>query len=180
MGYQVAVIGHMDVTPPLNDAEYAYLSAFAESRRWDRPQGPFHVPWTPPSIEEQTRCAIERRNRRAKGQPGLWCAWYPSCRGRCLAVMDPERNDGKAYGVTPWLRYLIDAFLRPGALASRDSTVPDFERFTFDHVVSGAVAAHRTDTGELWLVRAADNEVTHETIREPDQQTWEEITGWPA
>lgn len=43
-----------------------------------------------------------------------------------------------------------------------------FERFTFDHEVSGVVAAHRSDSGELWLVRASRAGVQHEVLRAGD------------
>jgi hypothetical protein len=166
MGYRVDVVGHVDVRPKLNDAEYGYLMAFAESSRWDRPEGPFYVPMGPPFAAERMPPPEERRSGLAPGQPGSWCSWAPSCQGRCLSVYDPTTfKEGRLYSLTEWLSYLVDAFLRPGALASFDDSVPDFAGFTFDHVVSGAVAAHRSDTGELWLVRADNNVVTHETIR---------------
>ena len=174
MGYRVEVVGHIDVRPALNDAEYGYLWAFAESSRWDRPEGPFYVPMGPPWAKERGLVPATRGDGRAAGQPGSWCSWVPSCEGRCLSVFDPTSfKDGKLYSLTEWLRYLVDAFLRPDALASQDDSVPDFAAFTFDHVVSGAVAAHRNDTGELWLIRAEDNVVVHETIR-AGVNYWEE------
>jgi hypothetical protein len=172
MGYQVDVIGHIEVVPALNTAEYSYLMAFAESRRWCRPQGPWWVPSTPHGLDE-TYEDVEDYNRPPPGQPGLWNPWVPSCDGRCLAVRD-EGTDGKNYGVTAWLKYLNDTFLVPGATASSS---PSFEDFTFDHELRGAVAAHRSDTGELWLVRAVGGLVKHETVARPAPPVWEE---WDA
>src|SRR5690606_8592333 len=45
------ILGEIEIRPSLNRAETAYLRAFAASRRWWRPQGPYHVP-EPPHLEE--------------------------------------------------------------------------------------------------------------------------------
>jgi hypothetical protein len=165
MGYRVQVIGHIDVKPRLNDHEFEYLTAFAESRRWSRPQGPLWAPSTPFGLDEEAVGASTHDiNTPPGGQPGLWCPWVPSCAGACLVVRE-DGTDGKNYGVTPWLQYVIDTFLRPGASAHGE---PGFEDFSFDHDLSGAVAAHRSDTGELWLVRVRGHVVQHESVRKGD------------
>lgn len=169
MGYRVKTIGHIDVRPALNDDEYEYLTAFAESRRWSRPQGPFWVPSTPFGFDEDTAGAsTDAINRPPGGQPGLWCPWTPSCRGDCLVIRE-EGTDGKNYGIVPWLQYLLDTFLIPGATAQGE---PGFEAFTFDHEVTGVIAAYRNDSGELWLVNASDGKVAHQTLRPGDPYYW--------
>ncbi|WP_109473304.1 hypothetical protein [Ornithinimicrobium cavernae] len=60
------------------------------------------------------------------------------------------------------LQYLIDHFLRPGALAADDGR-DDFSDFTFDHVVSGTIAARRQD-GWLYLIQCRDNAISEETL----------------
>ncbi len=55
----------------------------------------------------------------------------------------------KFYGPAEWMRYVIDHFLRPGAIAS-GSGVPCFDGFTFDHSCNGVVAGARRDTGEVF------------------------------
>ena len=47
MGYTTDFIGHIDITPSLNEAELAYLDAFRLSRRFDRLGGPDEVPGNP-------------------------------------------------------------------------------------------------------------------------------------
>lgn len=40
MGYTTDFIGHIDISPSLNEAEQAYLSAFSLTRHYDREEGP--------------------------------------------------------------------------------------------------------------------------------------------
>ena len=65
--------------------------------------------------------------------------------------------------------YLIDHFLRPGALAST-SDDRAFAAFTFDHRVDGVVAARRQDTRRLWLIQVIDNEVVERTLVEGENE----------
>jgi hypothetical protein len=46
MGVSTNYLGHVEIVPSLNQAEYDYLHAFARSRRSYRPGGPYAV--TPP------------------------------------------------------------------------------------------------------------------------------------
>lgn len=89
------------------------------------------------------------------GQPGLWCNWIPVEQGRAI-----EWNEGeKFYNAAEWMAYLIDHFLRPGALASQvDSKL--FEGFTFDHIVNGQIEAQGEDSEDRWVLIVEDNEVS--------------------
>lgn len=162
MGYRVTTVGHIDVRPALNDEEFEYLVAFAESRRWRRSGDPWEVPAAPFGMDED-HGDVEGYSQPAEGQPGLWCPWVPSCGGRCLGVIDGR--DGRHDSLTRWLAYLDETFLRRGA---RASGVPGFESFTFDHELSGVVAAYRNDCGELWLVRPRSGRVEEEVLRQGD------------
>lgn len=71
-----------------------------------------------------------------------------------------------------WLQYLIDHFLRPGALA-QTSGRPEFEAFTFDHRLNGTIAAERDDTRELWLIQCRDNEIVTEGLVASDPMPWD-------
>ena len=139
MGYTTDFVGHIDITPPLNDDEINYLSAFARSRRCDRPGGPYDVPGNPAA--ERNSLSIERSNATAPGQPGLWCQWVPCWDGCCLAFDGHE----KFYAAIPWLRYLIEHFLKPNAAASR-RVDPMFANFSFDHRLDGMVVGCRRTT----------------------------------
>lgn len=168
MGYTTDFLGHLEISPRLNDAEVEYLTAFSESRRWDRPQGPYAVPDNPRAEDDET-APVERTNRPAPGQPGLWCQWLPCPTGCCLSDDGTE----KFYAPVAWLTYLVEHFLRPGALAGRSGS-PVFEQFTFDHVLDGTVVARRRDTRRMWVIELNQNVLTERVLVEGDDpsQVW--------
>ncbi len=155
MGHTTDFIGHVDIEPPLNDAEVSYLLAFVASRRFDRGD-PYEVPGNP-RAETSESAGGDRYSRTAAGQPNLWCDWTVCWDGCCLAWNGTE----KSYSMTAWLHYLIDHFLKPGAAAAQD---PRFTEFTFDHVLSGTVVGCRRDNKELFALHVAENVVTREVI----------------
>lgn len=65
----------------------------------------------------------------------------------------------------PWLRYVIDHFLKTGAEASGDTR---FSGFTFDHVLNGTLVGCRRDNKELFAIRATDNVVTRTVLTRAD------------
>jgi len=153
MGYTTDFVGQVTVEPPLNAAEVEYLSAFASSRRWDRPDGPYAVPDNP-WAERVPDDARDAYNRLPVGQPQLHCQWVPCLDGHCLSFDGRE----KFYRPVEWMRYLIDHFLAPGAQAAT-SGLPCFDGFTFDHICNGVIAGSRRDNGELFLIEVRDNVV---------------------
>jgi hypothetical protein len=159
MGYTTDFVGHLDIEPGLNQDETEYLTAFARSRRFDRVEGPYAVPGNP-AVDEYGTVPSERYNRVAPGQPQLWCQWVPCWDGCCLSFDGHE----KFYAPDPWLTYLIDHFLRPGAHAA-SSGLSQFEHFTFDHHVDGMVIGCRRDTKELFAIVVENNRVATEILR---------------
>ena len=157
MGYSTDFIGHIDIRPRLNLAEQRYLLAFDRSRHYHRAEGPYAIPGNPGA--EEAGVAIEDYNQPGPGMPGFWCDWSPCWGGDCLAYNGNE----KFYDAKRWLEYLIDHFLKPGALASR-SGHPYFEEFTFDHELDGIVAACRRDNRELSLIHVVRNKVSEEVV----------------
>jgi hypothetical protein len=153
MGYTTDFIGHIDITPGLNEAEQAYLSAFSLTRHYDRKEGPYYVPPNP--YANQVSDDRERTNRVAPGQPQLWCRWVPCWDGCCIALDGEE----KIYEPTRWLDYLVQHFLAPGAEASR-SGLELFEDFTFDHHLDGLVVGCRRDNKELFEITVEDNVIS--------------------
>lgn len=160
MGYSTDFIGHIDIEPPLNDAEMEYLSAFFDSRRCDRGGDPYEVPGNP-RAETLVGEYGERGNDPAPGQPNLWCDWRVCWDGCCLAWNGTE----KSYSMIPWLRYLIAHFLKPDAKAAGD---PRFAEFGFDHVLSGMVVGCRRDDKELFALTVRNNRVTERVLRPAD------------
>lgn len=159
MAYSTHYLGHIQVRPALNDAEFAYLTAFSETPHVVEDPHRYFVsdnPRAPRDVGEQGFRVFERRD----DLPDVFCPWVPSCGGECLVVDD---LDGQARDAAKWLQFLLDHFLRPAAQASR-SALDDFAAFTFDHSLDAAVAAHRSDSGRLWLIRPQGHEVTEEIV----------------
>lgn len=159
MGYTTDFLGQVDIAPPLNDAEQMYLSAFAQSRRWARPGGPYEVPRNPAADRDRDVPDLGAFNTPAAGQPSLWCQWVPCWDGCCLSYDGAE----KFYGATEWMSYLIDHFLAPDAFA-QNSDFRCFNAFTFDHRLDGIIAANQRDTRRLYLIHVEDNAVREETL----------------
>ncbi|GAB3051463.1 hypothetical protein GCM10027053_08670 [Intrasporangium mesophilum] len=101
------------------------------------------------------------------GTPYPHLDWVPCVEGCCLAWDGAD----KSRAAERWLAYLIDHFLRPGALAHLDGR-PDFDGFTFDHLVNGTIAAYRNDTRELFLIHCDDNAISTEQLIPPDPDVW--------
>jgi len=165
MGYTTDFLGHIDIDPPLNDQEAAYLSAFHHSRRWDRPGGPYDVPPNP-FAEQRSDADIDAYNRPTPGQPQLYCQWQVCWEGCCLSFDGNE----KFYEPVQWLRYLIDHFLAPGAKASA-AGLPAFAAFSFDHRLDGLIIGNRRDTREMFAICVDDN-VVREKVLVPGANTY--------
>ncbi|MET3803577.1 hypothetical protein ABIB25_000561 [Nakamurella sp. UYEF19] len=82
MGYTTDFIGHIEIEPPLNQHEQAYLAAFAGSRRCQTRSGPYDVPGNPAADDIEwdskspwTAAETDQYNAVVAGQPGLWCGW---------------------------------------------------------------------------------------------------------
>lgn len=160
MPEQPHVIGCVVVFPALNRAEYEYLTAFAESRRWRRPDGPYAVPDNPIAECTDPALDLDLYTTVADGQPGLACPWTPARGGSALLPAAPPTGLVLAVDdAAAWLDYLITHFLRPGARARGR---PEFAGFGFDHVLRGAAAVYDGETGALRVVRVVDNVLTHE------------------
>jgi hypothetical protein len=162
MGNTTDFIGHIDIDPPLNDDEIAYLSAFSASRRCERSGGPYVVPGNP-RAESPGDFDGDAYDRPATGQPGLWCQWAPCWGGCCLTFNGHE----KRYSPVPWLRYLIAHFLKPGAHAARAGG-ERFQGFTFDHRLDGMVIACRRDNNELYAIVVSNNRVREQILTPAD------------
>lgn len=149
MGLHTAYLGHMLVDPPLNAAEERYLRAFGNTRRWDRPEGPY-VTLDHPAQEEPYE-DIDRYSQPGPDEPALWCGWRPCVEGCCLSVCEETQDGAERY-----LTYLIEHFLAPGGNARRRT---EFAEFTFDHVVNGVVFGEGAETREVFAIECVDNEV---------------------
>lgn len=162
MGVSTNYLGHVAIVPALNKAEYDYLMAFSGSRRSLRPGGPYAVTPKDPHTGS-TDADVKRYNAIATGQPGYWCQWTACPHGCCLNWDGRE----KFYAGPAWLQYLINHFLREGALAATSGD-PQFADFTFDHRMNGVVVGEQQDLRELFILWVEDDEVRQETLRRAD------------
>lgn len=162
MGVNTNYLGHVEIVPGLNQAEYAYLTAFADTRRSVRPEGPYAVTPADPKDGTSDR-EIARYNRINDGQPGYWCQWVPCPHGCCLGWNGRE----KFYAGPAWLQYLIDHFLKRGAVAQHSGN-EQFADFTFDHRMNGLIVGEQQDLHELFLLRIEDDVVSQHVLRRGD------------
>lgn len=159
MGYDTQFFGQINVSPRLNVGEVSYLRSFSETRRVDRAVGPYYIPG-----RERSGGGVVDWNQPSMSQPGLSCQWVPNEDGTAL-VWDWE---GRFDGPGEWMRYLIDTFLRPGATLAAELARPipgsfypvEFEGFTFDHVLNGAILVQGEEVGDRWHLLFRDNVVT--------------------
>lgn len=163
MGFSTTYLGHLDIEPPLNSAETAWLRAFRLTDRSLHPHDPYAVPMNPRAerLAHLTRDRHDKPDASSRSQAAelTRCDWQPCLDGCCLVWESIEKSNTSIHE----LRYLIDHFLRPGAHASRDGRA-DFAEFTFDHHVHGVVAAERDDTRELYVIVARDNTLSREAL----------------
>jgi hypothetical protein len=164
------LVGCVRVDPPLRRSEFEYLTAFAESRRWRRPEGPYAVPGNPLAECLDSSLDLVSYGLPSEGQPGLLCPWVPGRDGDVLVPVDvlPGGNGLPPGEVAGWLAYLCDHFLRPGALTEKADDGPPgaFADFGFDHELDGAAAVCSDRTGRLTLVRVAANRLRVEEVPE--------------
>jgi hypothetical protein len=163
MGYTTEFDGSVSISPPLNAHEIAYLRKFAASRRMDRARGPYFVDGSGPFGQGHDD-DIRDFNKPPGGQPGLWCRWEPTKDGTAITWSGVE----KFYNSEEWMTYLIDLFLKPGAVLASELANPvpgrhysaEFRRFTFDHELNGVIDAQGEDDDDRWRLVVTGNTVT--------------------
>lgn len=149
MGYTTDFTGSIAISPPLNAEEIAFLKKFNHTRRMDRELGPYFVDGTEEFGQGKDR-DIRDYNRPPQGQPGLWCQWTPTDDGTAIEWDGGE----KFYESVAWMEYLIEHFLKPGAIAA--------EKLPFlqaNHILNGTITAQGEDISDRWVLEVADNEV---------------------
>jgi hypothetical protein len=149
VGYSTHYLGGLSIRPQLNQAEVQWLRALCRWSPGPEASDPYGVPMNPggdgvPTVVVQGRFGS--------------CDWEPTVTGTHLRWVRREKSNDAAAEIL----YLIDHFLRPGAHAATSGRA-QFADFSFDHMVSGVIAAERDD-GRLWLITVADNVVSESLI----------------
>lgn len=149
MGYSTDFSGTISIQPPLNASEIEYLQAFSDTRHMLRKEGPYFI--------GDSEYDVLTFNQPPPGQPSLWCNFQPSDDGTYLEWNGSEKTqEGKE-----WIEYIINHFLKPGALAKKTNIVC-FRDFTFNHVCNGIMDAFGEDHGDVWRIVVKNNKVKHE------------------
>lgn len=141
MGYTTEFEGQIDIHPPLNTAEIAYLKAFSASRRMKRTKGSYYV--------GDDRTDVLENNIPPDGQPGLWCKWIPNEDGTAIVWNGHE----KFYDSVAWMQYLIDHFLGHGAKA-----VGQVPGIVGGHTLRGHIHAEGEEPGDVWELIVINNQ----------------------
>lgn len=153
MGYTTEFQGTINIEPPLNESEIAYLNKFADTRRMDRESGPYFVDGSG-YFGQSEDADIRNYNEPPSGQPGLWCKWVPAADAAGLEWDGRE----KFYDAPEWMTYLIEHFLKHNAKA-RYSSNPQFAGFSFDHTCNGIIEAQGEDPDDRWRLVVDNNSV---------------------
>lgn len=155
MGYTTDFDGQITVEPPLNAEEAHYLNLFAGTRRMKRGNGPYYVLGTG-DFGQGSDPDIQSYNEPPEGQPGLWCQWVPTEDGTAI---EWDGNE-KFYHAAEWMQYLIDHFLKAGALAAE--ALPFLQA---NHVCNGEIYAQGEDPSDRWNLVVKDNVVSVKQAR---------------
>ena len=149
MGYTTDFWGEVAIDPPLNAEEIKFLQAFNETRRMDRTRGPYYVDGSG-DFGQGRDPDIRDFNRAPAGQPSLWCNWTVDAEGSMIQWDGGE----KFYSAGEWMIYIIDHFLRPGAIAKND--LPFLQA---NHVCNGVINAQGEAHDDRWRIVVEDNHV---------------------
>lgn len=150
MGYHTEFRGEIAIEPPLSPEEIEFLNKFANTRRMDRAQGPYHVEGT--GFMGQGRDPdIINFNSPPPGQPGLWCHWTSNHDGTALEWDGGE----KFYDSAEWMKYLINHFLKPDAIAHSETRL----QFLRGHTLNGTIEAQGEDSDDHWYLIVENNKV---------------------
>jgi len=95
-----------------------------------------------------------------KDEPDSYCSFEPDDSGAFVEWSYREKTSD----AVEWVQFLINHFLREGAIASTSSD-EQFEGFTFNHILNGELEADGEESRDLWLLKVVNNRVTrHEAI----------------
>jgi hypothetical protein len=144
MGYQTDFIGYLQIEPPLGPRERSFINRISGSLFM---QGSGDGLRVADEDDEVLRELVERA-------PRGWSNWTTCPQGCCLSY---DGGD-KANHMVPWLKFLMETFLVPGAAAE------GIDGMSCDHVLRGMVVGSRRDTRELYSITVRDNDVDIELL----------------
>jgi hypothetical protein len=150
--------GELTIEPPLNDVEKKALKLFFGARHVQTVNGPLDIR----KSLSQSHPDVTDWNTPAQDMPSLHCDLEVSDAGTLQWNGLTEAGD-----LAPWVKYVIDYFLRPaGIFSEKAKLVPEDDLlygFTFDHTVNGVMQG--VDGGEVWRIHVKANEVVSEPMK---------------
>jgi hypothetical protein len=152
MGYTAEFRGRVELKPPLNAGEIAYLRKFSHTRRMACVQGPYYVDRGGLAGQGEGPDVLHY-HQPPECQPGLWCQWVPTEDGTALVWDGGEKFDD----ADEWMSYLIQHFLWANAHAFQ----LDPERFVFlqGHDCHGVIEAQGEEGEDHWALVVCHNQV---------------------
>lgn len=144
MGYQTDFVGYLHIQPALNETEIRFINALSGAEPGEN---------VLEDMEKAEKSLLDLRY----GMPRGWSSWAACPQGCCLSYSGGD----KANHMIPWLKFLIGALLSPDAM---EHGGPEFERFTWDHMLNGMVVGSRRDNRELYSITVRENEVEVEVL----------------
>lgn len=157
MGYTTDFMGEIQVSPPLNEHEIAYLNKFSASRRMNVKQGPLYTESNNLAYHSSD---VINYNDPNPSQPGLWCQWVPGYDGDSI---EWDGNE-KFYASPEWMKFIIQNLFSASARAFVEehkgtAAAPELDYFTFDHVFNGSIDAQGEEPSDMWQLIVEDNVV---------------------
>lgn len=149
MGYTTEFNGQIEIVPPLNAEEIAYLNKFNQSRRMLRTEGPYYAEPGTTHGQYYNNPSVLDHNCPPQGQPGLWCQWVPTNDGTAIEWDGGE----KFYDSAKWMKYLIEHFI------GSDPKAKDALPFLQPHILNGTIKAQGEDSEDRWDLVVRDNKV---------------------
>jgi hypothetical protein len=150
--------GELTIEPPLNDAEKKALGIFFEVRHPRTVNGPLDIRKSLTANHPD----VTGWNTPAQDMPGLHCDLEVSDTGTLKWNGHDDAGD-----LTPWVKYVVDYFLRPsGVFSEKAKLVAEDDllySFTFDHTVNGVIQG--VDGPEIWRIHVKANEVVREVMK---------------
>ena len=105
MGFDAQYRGQLRIEPPLNEVEQKALALFLDARHMTTVHGPLDIRRSLTASHPD----VTDWNKPAQDMPSLYCSMRVANGGE---VLEWDGQEG-AGDLEPWIRYLIDYFLRP-------------------------------------------------------------------
>lgn len=148
MGYNIDYSGHIEVSPPLNEAEVSYLNDFSDA---------IHTKSTHRILElnQPGSLRLVDTDHPPRLMPGIQCNWSASSDGATLSPRDGE----KIHDHDRWLAFIITHLFNPTnprslINAHRDDD-PRLAEFV-DHNFFGEIHARGEHVHDIWAIRVGD------------------------